>query len=106
MSESIYNKVIGRSEQLRKFLDKIIRDRRDEIPFCDYPEIDNIDQIEICLEIDQFVKEYPDTYEKYLPDLLKKYEIMKSSKNNYISEFLPEYNEKNRQFILDNRLYS
>lgn len=99
MKKSIFNKVINRRLRIGEILDKIIQDAKNEIPLCDYPELDKIDKNKICIEIDQFAKEFPDTYQKYLFELLDEYLSLKRLKNKYIEEFLPEKNEKISDFF-------
>ena len=90
-NEKHYDRIIESFSQLNEIYEKMFTDRHNGLPHCEYPETNDVDQFKICTEIDQFKIKYPDTYPKYLHQLLIEYATLMFSKNEFISDYLPEY---------------
>lgn len=94
MNESAYDKVFKTRLHLDTIVFDIFRDKFKMLPSCKDPELTVVDKLKICLEIDQFIKEYPETNKKYLQVLLNEYLSLQKIKNIKVAVMIPNYDER------------
>ncbi|MBL7965641.1 MAG: hypothetical protein JNK09_01490 [Prolixibacteraceae bacterium] len=91
---SVYDSISRSIKQVSELFQEMHQDRINGVSLHIYPKAKSIDRFKICSEIDQFKIKYPETYEKYLRQLLIEYTTLMFSKDDYISKYLPDYNKE------------